>query len=292
MPTIYDNIVQRLLPALSTALTLSGRSDFCVGYFNLRGWRQIDHLIDRWGGGVGQQCRLLVGMQKLPQQELRDLLICDGVQPSSTPSSETIDHGKSLDQQDSRSPPGSAGRAGRSSARGSPRRSDAEAGEWTRRAQQLRPPPPGGGEPTEVCGAVPPQMPKGKVSDYWMPRFRGHDTECVVALTHQTIVGPPSSPLPQAGEGAGSAGSFAARESMRADFARAGASAGAAGGAVVAPEALVLAGEVALGNVHDLLGVGHGGADALGNAAVVFEDGERERPRRRDRRRSRSRCPC
>jgi SNF2 family DNA or RNA helicase len=78
MPTIYDNIDQRLLPALSTALTLSGRSDFCVGYFNLRGWRQIDHLIERWDGGPGQQCRLLVGMQKLPQQELRELLTRDG----------------------------------------------------------------------------------------------------------------------------------------------------------------------------------------------------------------------
>ena len=80
MPTIYDNIDQRLLPALSTALTLAGRSDFCVGYFNLRGWREIDHLIERWAGGPGQQCRLLVGMQKLPQQELRQLFARDGSQ--------------------------------------------------------------------------------------------------------------------------------------------------------------------------------------------------------------------
>src|SRR5690348_13985482 len=80
MPIIYDNIDQRLLPALSAALTLSVRSDFCVGYFNLRGWRQIDHLIDRWAGGAGQQCRLLVGMQKLPQQELHDLFTHDGTQ--------------------------------------------------------------------------------------------------------------------------------------------------------------------------------------------------------------------
>jgi hypothetical protein len=33
------------------------------------GWRQLDHLIDRWAGGAGKQCRLLVGMQTLPQQE-------------------------------------------------------------------------------------------------------------------------------------------------------------------------------------------------------------------------------
>jgi len=78
MPTIYDNIDQRLLPALSAALNLSTRSDFCVGYFNLRGWRQIDSLIERWDGGPGKQCRLLVGMQKLPQQELRELLTRDG----------------------------------------------------------------------------------------------------------------------------------------------------------------------------------------------------------------------
>jgi len=80
MPTIYDNIERQLLPALSTALNLSDRSDFCVGYFNLRGWRKIDQLIERWAGGPGKQCRLLVGMQKLPQQELRELLTHDGAQ--------------------------------------------------------------------------------------------------------------------------------------------------------------------------------------------------------------------
>ena len=74
MPRIFDNIDLKLLPDLQQALQAAYRADFCVGYFNLRGWKEIAGKIDIWPGGDGRCVRLLVGMQKLPLEELQGLI--------------------------------------------------------------------------------------------------------------------------------------------------------------------------------------------------------------------------
>lgn len=73
MARIFDNIDQDLLSALRATLQVSRRSDFCVGYLNLRGWQSIDDLVQDWNPAIGQVCRVLVGMQCPPHDEIREL---------------------------------------------------------------------------------------------------------------------------------------------------------------------------------------------------------------------------
>ena len=72
MPRIFDNIGLPLLPAIQETLEISKRADFCVGYFNLRGWRQLAPLIENWNGN-DEVCRVLVGMQRPPYEEISEI---------------------------------------------------------------------------------------------------------------------------------------------------------------------------------------------------------------------------
>ena len=75
MPRILDNLesTTSLLCALRETLELSSRADFCVGYFNLRGWGGLAPYVNDWNQNEGP-CRVLIGMQQLPHDGLRETL--------------------------------------------------------------------------------------------------------------------------------------------------------------------------------------------------------------------------
>jgi superfamily II DNA or RNA helicase len=74
MSAIFDNCDFPLLPQLQQVLQQAYRADFCVGYFNLRGWGKLEAEIEQFRAGAGHNCRLLVGMHKLPNDYLKSLL--------------------------------------------------------------------------------------------------------------------------------------------------------------------------------------------------------------------------
>ncbi len=72
MPTIYDNLENKLSTGLNSHLENAKRCDFCVGYFNLRGWKEIADEIDKLKGDNNVYCRLLIGMYKTPKNILKE----------------------------------------------------------------------------------------------------------------------------------------------------------------------------------------------------------------------------
>jgi len=76
MPRIFDNIEpdQILLDELKESLQEAYRADFCVGYFNLRGWRAIANDIEGWDLASGGVVRVIVGMQPRPEEVFRQAM--------------------------------------------------------------------------------------------------------------------------------------------------------------------------------------------------------------------------
>lgn len=83
MARIFDNIDLKFTQGLQDIMTNTGvkRVDFCVGYFNLRGWDQIIDQIDQLPGYYVDEesardpqfraCRLLIGMHQPPEELTR-----------------------------------------------------------------------------------------------------------------------------------------------------------------------------------------------------------------------------
>ena len=83
MAKIYDNIDIKFTEGLQGIITNVGvrRVDFCVGYFNLRGWNIVEDQIDSLEGEyvyesdrrVFRKCRLLIGMHRPTEELVRQL---------------------------------------------------------------------------------------------------------------------------------------------------------------------------------------------------------------------------
>ena len=83
MPRIYDNIDAKFAEGLQGIITNVGvkRVDFCVGFFNLRGWNLVVDQIDTLVGDfvyendkrIFRKCRLLIGMHQPAEELIRQL---------------------------------------------------------------------------------------------------------------------------------------------------------------------------------------------------------------------------
>lgn len=83
MARIYDNIESKFAEGLQGIVTNVGvkRVDFCVGYFNLRGWGLVVDQVDMLTGDyvyegdkrLFRKCRLLIGMHRPAEELIRQL---------------------------------------------------------------------------------------------------------------------------------------------------------------------------------------------------------------------------
>lgn len=83
MARIYDNIETKFTEGLRGIITNVGvkRVDFCVGYFNLRGWNIVVDQVDTLTGDfvyeddkrIFRKCRLLIGMHQPSDELIRQL---------------------------------------------------------------------------------------------------------------------------------------------------------------------------------------------------------------------------
>ncbi|RMG01310.1 MAG: NgoFVII family restriction endonuclease, partial [Acidobacteria bacterium] len=75
MPTIYDNQENKLIEGLKKFFDEKAKAAaFCVGYLNLRGWEPLMDLVERLAGGSEESaCRVLVGMHRPPEEEMKAL---------------------------------------------------------------------------------------------------------------------------------------------------------------------------------------------------------------------------
>lgn len=95
MAQIYDNIEVKFTEGLKGIISSLGvkRVDFCVGYFNLRGWNLVVDQIDKLSGDdiyeadsdkkKHRTCRLLIGMHRPPEELIRQLYSGEEYHPDS-----------------------------------------------------------------------------------------------------------------------------------------------------------------------------------------------------------------
>jgi hypothetical protein len=72
LPTIFDNIDNSLLSTLRDSLADATRADVWIGYFRMSGWSNLAASVEHFEGTDASCCRILVRMNKTPEEETRE----------------------------------------------------------------------------------------------------------------------------------------------------------------------------------------------------------------------------